>query len=166
MTYTEGDNRAPLFSNPDISYMGTPAGSYDPDDPATGSFAPADPAQVLDGDYAYVLAAGSGGRVVNISDPVNPFDVGSFPTSEIAQDARVVGSYLYMIEYSPFTETSIGPSYLRILDISKPSIPEQTGFLKMPGSAQSLVVVGDYAYVAHWDTNYHAIRIININNPL
>lgn len=41
MTYGEGDDRVPHFSNPDVLYQGVPTGSY------TGEFAPADNARTL-----------------------------------------------------------------------------------------------------------------------
>ncbi|MCC5907246.1 MAG: T9SS type A sorting domain-containing protein [Balneolaceae bacterium] len=41
MTYGEGDERVPYFSNPDINYQGVPTGSY------SGEFAPADNARSI-----------------------------------------------------------------------------------------------------------------------
>ncbi len=41
MTYAEGDRQAPLFSNPEVNWAGTPSGSY------TGTYAPADNARSM-----------------------------------------------------------------------------------------------------------------------
>lgn len=51
MTYAEGDTRVDLFSNPDITYQGTPTGSYDEE----SSFAPADNARSLN-EVKHVIA--------------------------------------------------------------------------------------------------------------
>ena len=50
MTYTEGDQRAPLFSNPDIDWGGNPSGAY------TGVHAPADNARSMR-EIKHVVAA-------------------------------------------------------------------------------------------------------------
>jgi hypothetical protein len=41
MTYADGDRKAPLFSNPEVDWAGTPSGSY------TGAYAPADNARSM-----------------------------------------------------------------------------------------------------------------------
>ncbi len=53
-------------------------------------------------------------------------------------------------------------SGLRIIDVSSPSQPEEVGFLKTDGYASSVVVDGDFAYVA--DDN-NGLLIIDVSDP-
>jgi len=51
------------------------------------------------GDYAYV-ADGSGGlRVVDVSDPAHPTEVGFYATPGDARDVAVAGDYIYVADF-------------------------------------------------------------------
>jgi hypothetical protein len=69
-----------------------------------------------------------------------------------AHGVAVAGNYAYVA----------GGMGIRIIDISNPAAPSETGFYDTPGLAQELAVAGNYVYVA----DYHdGLRIINVSNP-
>ena len=52
---------------------------------------------------------------------------------------------------------------LRIIDVSDPADPTETGFYDTPGSAEAIAVSGNYAYVA--DDIASGLRVIDVSNP-
>jgi hypothetical protein len=106
---------------------------------------------VVSGNYSYVADGESGLQVVDISDPVNPEIVSSVDTGW-ARDVTVSGNYAYVV----------GDGGLYVVDISDPFSPHITGNLDTPGSAQSVAVAGDFAYVADGE---FGLQIIWIYQP-
>jgi len=111
------------------------------------------------GIYAYVAAGGSGLRIVNVSTPTTPSEVGALDTPGNAQDVAVAGSYAYVAD---------GNS-LRILNVSNPVAPFEVGFHDMPGNAVGVAVAGNYAYVAnegYWNcADCGGLRILDVSKP-
>jgi len=99
------------------------------------------------GGYAYV-ADGRGLRVVDISDPTNPAEVGFYDTPGYAYDVAVAGGYAYVADGRG----------LRVVDVSDPSNPTEVGFYDTPGSAADVAVAGGYAYVADWNGGLLILR--------
>jgi hypothetical protein len=109
---------------------------------------------VVVGSYAYVAAAESGLRVLNISDPGNPVEIGHYDTPGYAIDITVSGSYAYL---------AAGDNGLRIINISNPSAPTEIGFYKASWwEARAVAVADRYAYIA---AGYAGLRIIDVLNP-
>jgi photosystem II stability/assembly factor-like uncharacterized protein len=94
------------------------------------------------GDYAYVidniLNLPDWLRVIDISDPGSPVEVGAHHLQGDVYALAVSGDYLYAAAYD------LG---LLVLDISNPQIPVEVGSYTVP-SALDVVVAGDYAYLA------------------
>ncbi|MDH6098425.1 hypothetical protein NWP21_06125 [Anabaenopsis sp. FSS-46] len=104
--------------------------------------------------YGYPgLQTYSGLQIIDISDPANPTNTGSYRTSGSARDVQVVGNYAYV------ADSSAG---LRIIDIRNPANPTNTGVYDTSGVSQDLQVVGNYAYVADGSAG---LRIIDISDP-
>jgi DNA-binding beta-propeller fold protein YncE len=104
------------------------------------------------GNYAYVADEGSGLRIINVSNPATPTEVGFYDTPGWAQGVAVAGNYAYVAD---------GGSGLRIINVSNPATPTEVGFYDSPGNAEGVAVVGNYAYVA----DRGGLRIINVSNP-
>lgn len=105
------------------------------------------------GDYAYVADGPAGLRIMDVSDPANPVEVGFYDTPEIgAASVVVVGDYAY---------TTDGGK-LRIIDVSDPANPFEVGSCDTPQWAMNVAVQEPYAYVAD---NLGGLRIINISDP-
>ncbi len=116
----------------------------------------------VSGSYAYKAIAGhtaatlwSGLRVVDISNPSNPYEVGVYEATAGFFDVFVLGSYAYVA----------AADGLRVIDVSDPFHPHEVGYCYTPGKAQAVWVVGDYAYVAAYDAGLRIIDISNPNNP-
>ncbi|MBI2939849.1 MAG: hypothetical protein HYY04_05365 [Chloroflexi bacterium] len=92
-------------------------------------------------------------RVVDVSDPAHPTEVGSYGSSGDARGVDVVGSYAYLAD---------GRGGLRILDVTNPASPTPVSQTATQGDAWGVAVVGSYAYVAD---NWWGIRIVDVTNP-
>ncbi len=92
----------------------------------------------VSGNYAYIADGWTGLRVVDVSNPNLPNEVGYYYTSW-ASGVAVSGSHAYV--------ASEGEG-LRVVDVSDPATPLEVGFYNTPGYALGVAVFGDYAYVA------------------
>ena len=96
----------------------------------------------LAGNYAYVADAGSGLRIIDVSNQSDPSEVGFYDTSGSALGVALAGNFAYVADYT---------GGLRIIDVSDPAAPSEVGFYDTPGEAWGVALVGNYAYVADRD---------------
>jgi len=116
-----------------------------------GSFLAAKPNDVqIVGTLAYVADYDVGLRVLDVSNPAIPVEVGLCGTPGHARAVDVIGPLAYVADS--------GDGGLRIIDVSNPAAPVELGFYDTPGSAD---VVGSLAYVA----DNEDLRIIDVSNP-
>jgi hypothetical protein len=95
----------------------------------------------VSGTIAYVASQTAGVRIVDVSDPHNPFKVGAYDAgSHSSQDVAVVGNTLYVAD---------GPGGLRVVDVSDPAHSIEMGTLGIVGGAYGVAVAGNLAYVAN-----------------
>jgi len=92
-------------------------------------------------------------RIINVSDPSNPYEVGYCDTPDWAWGVVISGSYAYVADCE---------SGLRIINISDPSNPYEVGYCDTPGYANGVVVVDSLAYVAD---QIGGLRIVNVADP-
>ncbi len=132
----------------------TEVGYYDTESSARDVF--------LAGDYAYVVDAYWDDstntykghlRIVDVSDPENPTEVGYCDVEDDAKDVYVVGTYAYVADDG---------EGLCTIDISDPTNPTEVSYYNTSGFAYSVYVVGDYAYVAD---DIKGLRIIDVSDP-
>jgi hypothetical protein len=91
------------------------------------------------GSLAFV-AAGSGGlRLVDVSDPVAPSEIGWWDSRGYTHDLAINGSIACVAD---------GPYGLRLVDISNPAQPLELGSAYGTNDALGVAVDGRYAYVA------------------
>jgi hypothetical protein len=89
--------------------------------------------------FVYVADNRNGLRIYDASDPHSPSLVGTYNTPGTARGVQACGRYVYVAD---------GGGGLRVIDVSSPSSPREVGFFDS-GDAQSVQVVGPYAYVAN-----------------
>jgi hypothetical protein len=77
-------------------------------------------------DYAYIANGENGLIFLNVSDPSNPQEVGSYPL-ENAQNVIVVDNIAYVIEQGQVEGGSALSDKLVIIDVKNPSIPRVLG---------------------------------------
>jgi hypothetical protein len=105
----------------------------------------------VSGSYAYIAAEGL--RIIDISNPQSPNEVGYFDTPGYARDVHVSGSYAYVAAGGKegLRIIDIRIIDIRIIDISNPQSPNEVGYFDTPGYARDVHVSGSYAYVAAGD---------------
>ncbi len=97
--------------------------------------------------------ATAGLRVVDVSNPAQPREVGFYDTPGSAQGVAVSGAYAYVADDG---------AGLRVVDVSNPAQPREVGFYDTPGWAEGVAVSGAYAYVADYGAG---LRVVDVSNP-
>ena len=100
------------------------------------------------GSYVYV-ADYYGLAVVDVSDPLNPHQIGFCECA--ARDVTVSGSYAFISMWS-----------FSVIDVTPPNNPRQVGQYEIPNEALDIFVSNPYIYVAD---HYSGLRIIDYSNP-
>jgi hypothetical protein len=110
----------------------------------------------VSGSYAYVAMGGLGLRIVDISDPANPQEVGFSDTEGVAEAVQVSGSYAYLAD---------GGDGLRIFDISDPANPHEIGFYDTPapGYTKDVYLSDRYAFIG--DGPSSLLLVIDVSDP-
>jgi uncharacterized protein (TIGR03437 family) len=93
----------------------------------------------VSGKLACVAAGGAGLRVVDISDPTRPTELGAFDTRGYSEGIAVAGTMAYLAD---------GPYGLRIFDVSNPKSPKEVSSAFVTNYAFEVAVSGRYAYIA------------------
>ncbi len=106
----------------------------------------------VSGTYTYIADYGRGLRVLNVSDPTHPFEVGA-DESETVTDVNASGGYAYVVG---------GGSGFRVLNIADPSHITETGSWDRFGydSPTDVFVSENMAYVVGG-----SLVILDISNP-
>ncbi len=101
----------------------------------------------VSGNYAYVAYGNAGLRIVDVSNPFLPMDVGFAITEEVddARGIRVSGNYAYVAD---------APFGLRIIDITTPTNPEEAALCETGDVPRGVCASGEYIYVAAEDGLY------------
>ncbi len=101
-------------------------------------------------------------RIVGISDPTHPTEVGSIKTANYVWDVGVMGNYAYLVETKG----------LHIMDISNPATPVEVGLYPIPGEARRVEVATrlsstnssqPYLYLI---TKFRDLRIFDLSEPM
>jgi len=108
----------------------------------------------VSGNCAYVAIRNYGLKVVNITDPGNPVEIGDCATSGAAYAVAVEGDYAYVAD---------GANGLRVVDISDPSSPTVVGGYGEGTNYNGVTISGDYAYVA---AGPNGLIVLDITDPV
>ena len=118
---------------------------------------------VLAQDYAYVAGGYQGLRIIDVSDPTSPSEVGFYDTPGHAWGIAVAAgdpqghTYAYVADGAA---PHIVRKALRIIDVSDPANPSEVGSYEELEDARDVTVVGSNAYVAGG-----GLHIINVSDP-
>ena len=108
----------------------------------------------LSGEYLYVGAARNDGKsdlsIVNVSDPLNPYTMGSCNFAGWPHSISLYGEYAFVTD--PW-------SYLEIYNISNPASPESLD-IYTDYNAANLCIFGNFGYI-----NDSSLKIINVSDP-
>jgi hypothetical protein len=134
-----------------------------------GTWHPEEPVDIepravdVQGDYAYIAAGYHGLRVVDVSDPANPTEVGfcqPLPEEEsfAMSFLKVQGDYVYA------TVSGYDAIGFWVFDVSDPTNPTDVGFVHW-GYLKALDVAGAYAYVGEDTGGSGWMRVYDISDP-
>ncbi len=107
---------------------------------------------VIQGDYA-CLASGRWLRILDVSDPANPYQVGRVLTPETIRNVSVSGRYTF---------AAVGSSGLFIADISNPEDPVEVAIFDTSGYCRDVVVSGGLAFLADGG---EGLRVLDVSDP-
>jgi len=107
-------------------------------------------------DLAYLIVGVKGLLVIDLSDPINPVEIGSHSTRGYAQAIALDGNKAYIADRG---------EGLLIIDLSDPENLLELGVFDTPGSAQDVAVSGHYAFVADVKSGLQVIDIANPSAP-
>ncbi|MGQ9583776.1 MAG: hypothetical protein ACUVXG_00065 [Anaerolineae bacterium] len=105
------------------------------------------------GEYAYIANRIRGLRVIDVSNPTDPQEVGYYSKGGEAHDVHVSGDYAYVAN---------GRKGLRVVDISDPTNPQEVGHYDTPWNAMDVHVSEGYAYVAD---DRSGLRVVDVSSP-
>jgi hypothetical protein len=110
----------------------------------------------VEGDYVYIADDESGLRVVNVSDPAHPVEVGSLPMPGYAPfwDVAVQGNYAYIV--------ADWQGGLRVVDVSVPETPTEVGYCGAAVNSRRVAVAANYAYVGGLSN----FAVVNVSSPV
>ena len=109
---------------------------------------------------AYV--AGGDFRVLDISDPTNPTLIGSQYSDGYALDLAIAGDYAFVVGYTDWPTEN---SWVRVVDISKPSSPAEVGLWVHSswwGWANAIAIAGNHAYIALYGVG---LVVVDVSDP-
>lgn len=107
----------------------------------------------LQGTLAYVADGAAGLRIVDVSDPSAPTEIGFLDTPGSAFDLELTGAIAWLAD---------GPAGLRAIDVSTPSAPLEIGALDTAGTASELEIRGNLAILADSGSG---VRLIDVSVP-
>ena len=107
--------------------------------------------------HAYVASYSGGLRVIDVSDPSAPVEVGfSEGRPGVTQSVEVLGQYAYVRWES--THWPREKDGLRVVDISDPSDPVEVGFVETKTIFSTLALAWPFAYVS-------GMSVIDVSDP-
>jgi hypothetical protein len=111
----------------------------------------------LEGDLAYVADGRGGLRIIDVSNPAWPVEIGGTSTFEGLAKAVVVSEgYAYVAD-----EFGSGAFGFHIFDVSDPTTPVEVAAVR-PRGAEDVIVDGAVAYLA---AQYAGLAILDVSDP-
>ena len=99
-----------------------------------------------------IFVESAGLRVIDVSNPAAPVEVGRLDTLDDSLAVAVAGGHAYVVDGSG----------LRVIDVSNPTVPFEVGGVNTSGGAIDVEVLDGLAYVAKGPSG---LGIIDVSNP-
>jgi hypothetical protein len=108
------------------------------------------------GNFACVAAHSAGLRIISVSNPTSPAEVGHCSLPSYTYKVAVAGDLAYVAD---------GDSGLRVVSVADPAHPAVVGCCNTPGRAWGVAVSGNYANVADGDSGLRVIDVSDAAHP-
>lgn len=115
------------------------------------------------GNYAY-LGVDGGVSIVDASNPAAPTQVSFYDTPGAVYGIAISDTLAYIAEGRVWDGSQFQGGGLRILDVSNPTTPSQTGYLDTDAYAFGVSLRGNYAYLSN-GSGVPGIIVVDISNP-
>ncbi len=109
----------------------------------------------VDDGYAYVACRGDGVRIIDVSDPREPVQVGHYQDEWPWWNIAVQDGYAFISFYWIFG----------VIDVSEPDDPRLVSQIFTFIDAEAMAVSGDYVYLAAGEDGLNVIDISDVENP-
>ncbi len=110
---------------------------------------------VVNGNYAYIADGDSGLQIVDVSNPFNPQLMSSLGGLGTAKGLDLSGNLIIIV----------AGSSLHVIDVQNKALPLLLGSVNV-GDVKDVVVEGNFAYVAAYNTGYRVVDFNNRGNPI
>jgi hypothetical protein len=98
----------------------------------------------ISGDRLFAATGVGGFHIVDISDPMSPYLLGSLDTLTTVLNVAVSGSYAYITEWIGGDRGA-----MRVIDVAQPSAPHEVGSVSVPGRPVDIIVSDRNAYIRY-----------------
>ena len=112
------------------------------------------------GDYAFVATDRTGLRIVDISDPANPEEVGSINKPTFARKVEVTDSFAHVLYRSTDEYRESGLSIVQVTDVEN---PEEVGYFSLGHqNVYDVTIQGDLAFIT---CTFYDLIVLDISDP-
>jgi hypothetical protein len=109
----------------------------------------------VSGPYVYVANRGAGLRILDVSEPAQPKQVGLYDSPYLASAVVVAGDYAYVTDFDS----------LRVVNVSDPAHPTEAGFWTPPdGRVLDIGLSGNHVFVSV-ESSVRCIDISDLAHP-
>jgi hypothetical protein len=113
--------------------------------------------------FLYIAAAKEGLRILSLSDPLRPVEVGAVPAKSDIRRVAVQGGVAYLLDGID-SHGNDGAGWLRTLDVANPAQPREAGILFLSANLMDLVLAGDQVFLAAAD-RVDAVITVDVADP-
>jgi hypothetical protein len=128
----------------------------------------------MSGNHAYIASGTTSGlRVLDLSDPTTPLEVGYSVNSDtctgvelwMADRITVSGDNAYVLYFDG--TWSFAHYRLYVYDVSDPRAPVQMGYVSLPDNCTSQFIEGDYVYITAFEfEGFSGVKVIDVSDPM
>ncbi|MFO7638158.1 MAG: hypothetical protein R6X14_02470 [bacterium] len=99
--------------------------------------------------FRFSSSTDAGLRIIDIANPLDPYEAGSYPIPGYAFDVATGGNLAFV---------AAGNAGLRVIAVGDPGKPYEAGYYDTPGYASSVALDNNYALVADGDAGLRIIE--------
>jgi hypothetical protein len=118
-----------------------------------GHFSATARAVFVEGDKAYLAAGGQGLKIIDVSDPSAPTQIGAYQAASSIRDVAVAGELAVALDDA---------GDVLLIEVSRHAAPFELGRYKLPELGHQVLLADGYAYIPAGESGLH---ILDISRP-